>query len=123
MVLRTLTNVPLGLKYLFCHRLSKPGPLGSFGEHNIVTSIDGNALQTYEFIVFLSYQPIQLKLILSVANLMVIINLSAEMAWQYLIMTLEGEGGGGSGGGECELYIQIMFSSKLKTHILFFNFN
>lgn len=36
---------------------------------------------------------------------MVIINLSAEMAWQYLIMRLEGRGGGGSGGGECELYM------------------
>lgn len=36
---------------------------------------------------------------------MIIINLSTEMAWQYLIMRLEDGGGGGGGDGECELYM------------------
>ena len=53
MVLRTLTNVPFGTQIFILPHLPKPELLGIFGEHNILSSVDGNASHTYEFTVLL----------------------------------------------------------------------
>lgn len=87
--------------------------LESLVQHTILSSVNGNALHTYEVhrVSFSLAHMTKSNTFGCQFDGNYIINLGTETAWQYLIMRWWGSGG-------CVLYIQIRLSSKTKIHIL-----